>query len=219
MLKKIKYYSFVDILAYCNSYPYSDCPINGKTPVSGWFKTLIGDYDMAYSIKGLNSSLTSTIIDAIVDILMASVWNRHWEDYIYSVRMGFEDSHDLTNEDVGRVLNKIINLLDNTAPRYIPMFKANESATDDLVKKASSNSSSSTRFNDTPQNTGGYEDLDHATTTTHFESSASADTGSIVDRLSAMYANFKNVILEWSNEFNCLFLNEAQIEWRDYYEN
>jgi len=219
MLKKIKYYSLYDIIDYSGAYPYSDAKYNGKTKVSNWFKSLLSDYDMAYSIIGLNSLITSSIYEAIIEDLMLSVWNRHGEDYIYSVRMGFESSHSLSDDDLKKVLNKIINVLNNTAPKYIPMFQAVKDNNDNLVKKAESISISDTRFNDTPQNQGSFNDEDHATTETHFVNNASADTGSIMDRLSSMFSNFRSVILDWSNEFNMLFLNDAQIDWRDYYED
>lgn len=219
MLKKIKYWTYQEVLDLIESWPYSEGIPNGKTPVASWLKNLLSEANMAYNIIGLNSAITSTIADAIVDSLMQIVYNRHSNDYIYSVRMGFEQSHDLDADDMTRIFTKLVNVLNNTAPKYIPMFQAVQSNTDNLVKKAESSASSDTRFNDTPQNTGGYEDLSHATTTTHFSSTASADTGSIMDRLASMFSNFRAVILDWSNEFNQIFLNEAQIEWRDYYED
>ena len=219
MLKKIKYWTYQEVLDAIGSWPYSEEMPNGKTPVSSWLKTLLTSANLSYNIIGLNSAITSTIADAIVDTLMQIVYNRHYDDYIYSVRMGFEQSHELNADDINRVLNKIINVLNNTAPKYIPMFQAVKDNTDNLVKKAESIASSDTRFNDTPQNDGSFEDMDHATTTNHFESSASADTGSVMDRLSAMFDNFRAVILDWSNEFNQIFLADIQIEWRNLYED
>ena len=42
-------------------------------------------------------------------------------------------------------------------------------------------------------------------------SESEVDSGSIMSRLDELFKNFKPIMLDWSNEFNSLFLKEEQI--------
>ena len=214
-----KYFSFQEII---DAFPviadttYPSQP-NDNDASSNWFTKVIADasINLKYAIEGLASTYTAAAISDIVNALMNIVYNRHAEDLVYSVSKMFdgdeEFNYSLTSADISRVLSRIINVLNNTAPRYIPIFTKNKDYSSDPVAAISSHTEGVSKFNDTPQNIGDFGDEDHTTNISASSSDSSVDSGSIMERLTAMFDNWKSVILEWSNEFNQLFIKEGQV--------
>ena len=109
--------------------------------------------------------------------------------------------------------------------------EASGNTADSYSGENSSESENKTRTNDTPQNGGDYDDDPHATNVSEStntigneasssnegeysstkKSSNSVNVGTLMSRLSEMYSNFRSVVLEWSNEFNQLFLKEEEL--------
>ncbi len=107
--------------------------------------------------------------------------------------------------------DSLINVLNNTLPRYCPLLQQNEIYSTDPVAPIGSKTTGRTRFNDTPQDEGEYNDEEHASNVSKSISETEVDSGSIMERLNEMFKNFRSIILEWSNEFNQIFLKEEQI--------
>ena len=107
---------------------------------------------------------------------------------------------------------KILNVIELTSPKYLPMFKESEVATENLLKGATSSSHSDTRFNDTPQDGGDFNNDSHATNVSHTESGGEIEPESMIDHIKKVFDNFESVILMWSNEFNKLFFMEDQLD-------
>jgi hypothetical protein len=105
----------------------------------------------------------------------------------------------------------ILNVLVNTAPKYIPIFIQNKNSNANLLAKPTSSSQSISRFNDTPQNGGLFDDDEHTSKISESSYETSADMGSLVERLNDAFKNFHSITLEWSNEFARIFLSEEQI--------
>lgn len=169
-----------------------------------WFSNYLSSHYLKYNVVGLDSTrYTATIIKTCIDNLMTIVSERHWNDYcVYS------DTDDISSANNGRFMTTLLTIIDLTAPKYIPMLKETEEASKDLLAKVESNSSTSLRFNDTPQNGGDYSSDNHTTNISQSTSSSEADADSIMQKLEKIYSNFRSVILAWSNEFNRLFIME-----------
>ena len=209
-MMKIKYFTFQEILEI---YP-ADAPSHphDSSLASDWFTTLLGDAGLAYQAYGLSASYTANEIKAIVNALMTYVYNRHSDDYLYKViQPWYAPSYTLQQVDFYKAMNEIINVLNLTIAKYVPMLKAFEKYSLDPTAKITSKSTGRTRFNDTPQEEGEYNDESHATNVSKSISESEVDSGSIMERLENTYKNFKSIILEWSNEFNGEFLKEEQI--------
>ena len=215
-----KYFSFQDII---NAFPviadttYPSKP-NDNDASSNWFTKVLADasINLKYAIEGLASTYTADTISAIVNALMNIVYNRHAEDFVYAVYINPQSywegvDYTLASADICRALSGLINVLNNTAPRYIPIFTKNKDYSSDPVAAISSHTEGVSNFNDTPQNIGDFGDEDHTTNISTSSSDSTVDSGSIMERLSAMFDNWKSVILEWSNEFNQLFIKEGQV--------
>ena len=95
-------------------------------------------------------------------------------------------------------------------PKYIVLLRQFKTSSGDPIAPIKSESKGKTSFNDTPQNIGDWGDEDHTTNISSSESETTADTGSLMERLSALYKDYKSIVLEWSNEFNQLFFKEEQ---------
>ena len=210
MLMKSEWFSFQEIL---DIYPLRAprFPHDKQTP-SDWFMKMLDDAGLEPAIYTLSEYFTDELLEEVINALMTIVYYRHDKDYIYEVVSGaLEPDHVLTTDDFRKAIKNIMNVLDLTLPKYVPILQQNEIYSTNPVAPAESGSSGETRFNDTPQNIGEYGDIDHTTNISNSKSSSFADTGSIMEKLSELFKNFKSIILEWSNEFNQCFLKEEQI--------
>lgn len=181
---------------------------HSSTMTTSWFTNGLSTKYLKPYVYGLNSTrFTSSVINACVDELMTIVSNRHINNYV-----GYIEEDTLTLQNTAPFLNKILNVIELTAPIYIPMLKESEIATENLLKGATSSSASDTRFNDTPQDGGDFNNDSHATNVSHTESSGEIEPESMIDHIKKVFDNFESVILMWSNEFNKLFFLEDQLD-------
>ena len=175
-----------------------------------WFTKLIEAGDLEFAVYTLSEFFTDSLINDIVNALMGVVYNRHANDIICWVDNP-EDEQSGLEDAMYKALIKIIGVIDLTLPRYIPLLQQNEYASTDPIAPVSSISKNKTRFNDTPQDGGDFNNDPHATNVSESENETSVDSASLMERLDQLFKNFRSIILEWSNEFNQLFFKEEQI--------
>lgn len=182
-----------------------------KSVSSNWFTALVDEYDLKLNVYGLDSTFTDT--NDVVNVLMNIVYDRHARDYIAWHGEEYDYSDPAHEEALMTIqaLDKLINVINLTAPKYMVLLKQFKKYSADPAAPIKSETSGETKFNDTPQNIGEYGDDDHTTNISNSKSESKVDTGSIMERLSSMYKDFKSIILEWSNEFNKCFIKEEQI--------
>ena len=204
-----KYFTFQEVL---NLYP-ARAPIkpHSSTTASNWFTKMLEDAGLKIELNGLDSTFTPAVINGIIDSLMTQVYNRHASDYIYKVKYAYMGAYDLELGDFDYSMTKLINVINLTAPRFIPLFKQFQNKSSDPIARIGSKTEGKTHFNDTPQDSGAYDTESYATNTTNSVSETQVDSGSIMERLDGLFKNFRSIILEWSNEFNSLFIKEEQI--------
>lgn len=176
---------------------------------SNWWTNAMIRLDLRYSFFELSDSITDTQRNDIINYLMDVVYNRFSKFYLYGIII--DEDRELTNDEVKNAITIILDVLVNTAPKYIPIFIQNKKSNADLLAKPTSSSNSVSRFNDTPQNGGLFEDDDHTSNISESSYETSADMGSLVERLNDAFNNFHSITLEWSNEFARIFLSEEQI--------
>ena len=206
---KIKYFTFQEVL---NLYPAKapDHP-HSKNFASDWFSQFLSNYDLELAVNGVSQYISNDLIKDIVDALMTIVYQRHSEDYIYHVELALHEDYELKNEDFYKYVQTLINVIDLTIPRYVPLLQAQEFYSVDPVAPLKSVSKGRTRYNDTPQSMGIWDDEEHASNLSNSESETEVDSGSIVSRLDEAYKNWRSIILEWANEFNQCFIKEEQL--------
>lgn len=216
---KTSWWTFDEILRY----PYGIAGISDYVPDEPntnqldtakekvWFTGYCNYCDLKINVQGLG---TISNLNDIINAMMMIVYNRHAYDYIFEKTFNWSDNLVLNEQDLHKVLSKFINVINNTASKYVPMLVLNKDNSNNLIKPMESQTSGSNYFNDTPQNDNrgtGFEDDDHVTNVTNSTSRTTADSGSLMQRLDEVYKNYRSVILDWSNEFNQLFLKEEQL--------
>lgn len=210
MLMKSEMFTYQEILDQFTLAP--DYP-NQASVSSTWFTALLTSLSLTYQKYALSDNFTDASIGEVVNSLMTNVYDRHANDIILIIDSPIcEQDHQLTIEDARKVISKLINVLNLTLPRYLPLLKQYKEVSTNPIAPIKSESKGETRFNDTPQNIGDWGDEDHTTNISNSVSESSIDTGSLMERLSAQYKDYKSIILEWSNEFNRCFLKEEQID-------
>lgn len=208
MWKQSEFFTYQEILNLCTGHPTSP---NQKELSATWFSTIIDALGKKWNILCLHSSY-DTNISAILNALMTIVYDRHADDYVFRAEYDFNETYTLSLDDVKKVMTKIINVINLTAPKYIPLFTHYKEASIDPIAPIKSTSKGTTHFNDTPQNDiEEWDEEDHVTNMSGSESETSVDVGTLMERLASMYKDFKSIVLEWSNEFNQIFIKEEQI--------
>lgn len=208
-MMKSKSYTLQEVLnlypARAPQYPHL------STIASDWFTKMLEDAGLNLTITALDSEITQAIIKDIVNALATTIYNRHSEDYIYEVVTPWNVNHTLEQSEFKKAMKDLLCVMELTIPKYIPMFIQFKNHSKNPIDQIHSSSIGKTRFNDTPQDPGEYDDDDHATNVSNSYSESSVDSGSIMERLESMFKNFKSIILDWSNEFNMVFLKEEQL--------
>ena len=205
------WFTYQEVLNYMNWVPSP----HAKSTSADWFSKNLDEYGLEIAVYTLSEFFTDSLITEIIDALMFIVYERHYNDYMFKkVYPANEDApvdELLTEADVKKALYPIINVINLTLPRYIPLLQQNEYASTDPIAPVSSVSKNKTRFNDTPQDGGDFNNDPHATNVSESENETSVDSASLMERLDQSFKNFRSIILEWSNEFNQLFFKEEQI--------
>lgn len=94
---------------------------------------------------------------------------------------------------------------EETKDRYHAILNAYESSRDNLLAKLGS--TTSVRFNDTPQNSGDFSGESYASTYT--ETKTEADAQDLIDRLAKIQSQYMDVLRAWADEFRSFFGEET----------
>lgn len=211
-MMKTSWWTYDEILDYPQSALLKPITPNTSSTIT-WFKNILSAKSLKYNMVGIDTSNTALVnaIPSIIEDLMNIVYNRHYKDYLFEKTSNWNDIVNLTETDYCYAIGKLLNVIDLTLPRYIPILMANKVASNDVLKPMESSTTGTNRFNDTPQDGGDYSDDNHSTNVSKSSSTTTADSGSLAQRLDEIFKNYRSIILEWSNEFNQLFLREEQI--------
>ncbi|MBR3917173.1 MAG: hypothetical protein IKJ59_00350 [Clostridia bacterium] len=216
MFMKNKWFTFQEVL---NVYPAFAPSPNSSTNPENWFLSMLSQAGLKVNYAGIKSDgsiIKQADVKKYIDSVMTIVFDRQHDNYIYKVVLNCdEDLSELTEDDFVKAMNKIINVLNLTMPKYLPIIYQYEKEYQDPLRKLESESESYTRHNDTPQNEQDevdYNTPDYATDMGKSKNIAKADAGSVAERLRELQDKFKSIILEWSNEFDPVFIDEYQLE-------
>lgn len=209
MMKKTNWFTFQEVL---HVYPAYE-PHPNATNESNWFLSMLSSASLTLRYAGIALNGT-TIKEAdtkkYIDHVMNVVFDRQHSNYM------FKSEHDsLDTDDFKKAVNRLINVMNLTLPKYLPLIYEAEKLYQDALAKLKSESKSFTRFNDTPEEEQDEVDFnteDYATNMGKSASETEVDSGSPVDRMDALRTKWKSIILEWANEFDMIFIDEYQLE-------
>lgn len=159
-----------------------------KDMSADWFTKLINNQNKEVAVYTLNDGFSDELLEEIINALMGIVYNRHSKDYI-----SFVNTYDYNiSEPLNDCLDKLINVIDLTIPKYVPILKDNEVYSFDPIApnfdesseehegenetdysgNDNINSSGITRTNDTPQDGGLFEDDEHTSNLTDMKNNS-----------------------------------------------
>ena len=128
----------------------------------------------------------------------------------YGVLKNFNDFGNWTSEQkeeyyekAREFITKLCSIIHQTCDRYLLLLDTYDEQRDNLLNKVEA----ITRFNDTPQNSGEFSDDEH---TTHITTSKN-DYDTLMARIDEIDRNYRNLLKDWSNEFECLFFHEESL--------
>lgn len=123
------------------------------------------------------------------------IWPRFYNEAI--IYVDSDEDEDFVKKFCRTKVGQIFAWLKASTEKYgllIQNLEANKNKLLDDVK-----SSSISRFNDTPQNSGDFSDDQHTSTVTKTENSS--NVGTMMQRLNEIEDNIKQLYIDWSNEF------------------
>ena len=123
------------------------------------------------------------------------IWPRFYQEAI--IYVDSDETEDFLEKFCRLKVGQILAWWQSSSEKYsllIQNLEANKNKLLDDVK-----SSSTSRFNDTPQNSGDFSDDNHTSTVTKTENSS--NVGTMMARLNEIEDNIKQLYLDWSNEF------------------
>ena len=207
--EKISYFTFQEVLDLFSSLrPASP---HDKTFADDWFSKILDASDLELAIYGISEFISDDTIKDVIDALMTIVYQRHSEHFIYWEKTLADVYPSLDVAYFGKYIKTLLNIIELTTPKYLPLLQDQEYYSYAPTSPLKSKTTGRTRFNDTPQDEGEYNDEEHASNVSKSISETQVDSGSIMSRLEELFKNFKPIILDWSNEFNSLFLKEEQL--------
>ena len=123
------------------------------------------------------------------------IWPRFYQEAV--IYTDSDEDEDFVEKFARTKVGQIMSWWYSSSEKYVLLIKnltANKKKLLDDVK-----SSSTSRFNDTPQNSGDFSDDQHTSTVTKTENSS--NVGTMMARLNEIEDNIKQLYMDWSNEF------------------
>ena len=173
---------------------------------------ILNQYSGAFAMEAANEKMSAFMLKVIQNctwsvptITTSSYMDTCWQQYIYpkffNLNICMTDDDTIGDNDADKVFS-------NKVGAIVAWMRASDEKFSLLIKNQVENknkllnqikSSSTNRFNDTPQNSGTFEDATHNTTVTTIENSTDGST--LLSRLNEIEDNLKRLYENWSNEF------------------
>ena len=174
----------------------------------GLYLNSAGPYTMYASYSNFTTFINKCLEEAGFDTLPVTteitesekcfreyIWPRFYQEAI--IYVDSDEDENLVQKFARTKVGQIMSWWTSSMEKYtmlIQNLEANKSKLLDDVKSVSTS-----RFNDTPQNSGDFSDDAHTSTVTKTENSS--NVGTMMQRLNEIEDNIKQLYLDWSNEF------------------
>lgn len=132
------------------------------------------------------------------------------------------------SQNIWKIIIRLINKINTTYSKYSKLLDLYKAQEDNLLKgvgssytdETSGDTSGSSRFNDTPQDSGDFSDDSHTSSLTQNSSEASStieheaedDRYTLMERLEKVQNAYLNVIEAWAREFKGFFYLKVNLE-------
>ena len=171
----------------------------------------------------LNNSDILTIVASMTGYTSPLIYNGAWKKDEYGEVLDLvikrfhnffclsTSSPEFPLSESKNFIAKLLMILEMTAGRFMSILASYDEAKDKLLGPINVKVKSKNRFNDTPQNNGTYEEDPYTTNISFVDSETENDADTIMGRIREIEGNYNNVMLDWSNEFDALFIEEDNI--------
>ena len=184
------YYTLEDIRKALNGYS-GEGPFSMLAASSGFISFM--NKCLLYSNY---SQIEGTVEDAQgYECFVNYIWPRFYQEAV--IYVDSDEDEDFVKKFTRTKVGRMFAWWKSSMEKYtmlIQNLEANKKKLLDDVK-----SSSTSRFNDTPQNSGDFSDDQHTSTITKTENSS--NVGTMMARLNEIEDNIKQLYRDWSNEF------------------
>lgn len=138
--------------------------------------------------------------------LIDLVIKRFWDHYCF-----YTISSEFSVEKQKNFIAKLLTIIEMTSPRYLKLLEVYTSADAELLDPVKIGTTRTTRFNDTPQDEGDFANDSHTTNITEDNGETTNDLDTKMGRIKEIESGYNNILLNWSNEFESIFLEENNI--------
>ena len=161
---------------------------------------------------------TDTTEKAIVDKLIAQIYARFYDHYVFFTQDQIVENGAYTREYNDRYVllrSRFTSTFVLTEDKYLYLLKTYKNQLSTLLDKVKTKSTGVGKFNDTPQNeiVNGDEfgDNGHISNLTKSENETETDFDTKMGRIDEIQRKFRNLLKDWSDEFSGLFVESENI--------
>ena len=184
------YYTLDDIRKALNGYS-GEGPFSMLAASSGFISFM--NKCLLYSNY---SQIEGTVEDAQgYECFVNYIWPRFYQEAV--IYVDSDEDEDCIQKFARTKVGRIFAWWKSSMEKYTMLIQNLETNKKKLLDDVKSSSTS--RFNDTPQNSGDFSDDQHTSTVTKTESSTNVAT--MMARLNEIEDNIKQLYMDWSNEF------------------
>lgn len=186
--------------------------LNAGTPKVSYLMTYedIEDFVRSMVASGYTSPIWDSTGDGSIKTqyrgVLDLVVKRFLDHYCF-----YTTGEDYPTNQAFNFMGKLIMVLEMTSPRYLKLLEVYETTKNQLLDPVEITTGGITRFNDTPQDEGDFANDSHTTNLTEDSRTTSNDLDTKMGRIREIESNYNNVLLNWSNEFESIFLEENNI--------
>jgi len=169
----------------------------------------LSDYTI---LKNNNAFLT------YLDVLMQELYARYWTHMAVCVESKDDAGLSLysSHQDIcDEFITKVVMIIRQTYDRYSKLLAIYTSEKDKLLDGVKIKTTGTGQFNDTPQNVQSvaeaFGDNSHISNITKSDQESTSDVETKIRRIDEIDRMFRNVIRDWTNEFDGLFVESENV--------
>ena len=153
--------------------------------------------------------LKNDSIGAIINEVIAN----HYQDFVFALEyQGTTPNSDVLEEMCKDTIYRFLNKVDTSTPRYVSLLKLYKDNENNLLARVKSVTTGVSRFNDTPQGSGEFDDDKHTTNISENSGEVATDVTTIMARIKEVQESYRNLLQDWAKEFESMFLYRINVE-------
>lgn len=204
------WWKFANFISYFFNGSIDSEVITAYTPTREAFMSALAEWSFSYledDYKELVEVKDAQILvkQPVYDIFML-LENRYKDHYVFCTN---HEVNAEAQEEARKFFHKLFNVIQYTYKKYAKVIDLLNENYNDLMKQLSTESESGSRYNDTPQEEEvelSYEANVFTTTLTKSKSVVKQDSNTPIVKIEEIFRNYRNVLLDWLNEFDSLFV-------------